>query len=133
MKLTREQAIKEHRKMWNWLAEHPEKWKNDYFEIHHEQLGHINNDCFLCEYDYQNEGKYCCEECIIDWGDTGGCMSTTSDLGLYTVYYELKCLLDNISQNSVWSKDIIQGLHLIISCTARAIAELPENIVGEEE
>lgn len=126
MELTREQAIKEHRKMWNWLAEHPEKWKDDYFKIHHEQFSHINNDCFLCEYDYQNGGKYCGEKCIIDWGNAVGCMDTTSDLGLYKVYYELTSLLRDINKNSEQSKDVAKGLRLIISRTARAIAELPE-------
>lgn len=126
MELTREQAIKEHRKMWNWLAEHPEKPKWDYFKIHYEQFSHINNDCFLCEYDHQNEGGYCGEECIIDWGDTGGCMGTTSDLGLYKVYYELTSLFYNINKNSEWSKDITKELRPIISRTARTIAELPE-------
>lgn len=133
MKLTREQAIKEHRKMWNWLAEHPEKWKDDYFEIHHEQLGYIYNDCFLCEYNSQNSDYYCGEDCLCDWGEVNDCIGSSQKLGLYGLYCRLKNHLYCIDKNSVWSKDIIEGLQLIISCTARAIAELPENIVGEEE
>ena len=44
MKLTREQAIKEHRKMWNWLAEHPEKDKDDYLELN--DFEYVENECF---------------------------------------------------------------------------------------
>lgn len=131
MELTREQAIKEHRKMWNWLAEHPEKYKWDYLEIHHEQFGHINSDCFLCEYSSQNSGYYCDGDCLCDWGETNGCVGLPEKKGLYDLYHSLKNNLDYIDKNSVWSKDIIKGLRLIISRTARAIAELPENKVGE--
>ena len=133
MKLTREQAIKEHRKMWNWLAEHPEKWKDDYFEIYHEKFGHIFYDCFLCEYNHQNSGYYCGEDCLCDWGEVNDCIGSSQKLGLYGLYCRLKNHLYCIDENSVWSKDIIEGLQLIISRIARAIAELPENKVGEEE
>lgn len=124
MKLTREQAIKEHRKMWNWLAEYPEKDKGDYLESN--DFKYVENECFLCHYSQQNEEKYCGEECIIDWGDTDGCIGTTFNLGLYKVYYELTSLLCGINKNSEWGKDIAKGLQLIISHTAKAIAELPE-------
>lgn len=129
MKLTRKQAIKEHRKMWNWLAEHPEKDKGDYLEsndFEYNGFEYVESECFLCHYNHQNEGKYCGEECIIDWGDTGGCIGTTFNLGLYKVYYELTSLLCGTNKNSEWGKDIAKGLQLIISHTAKAIAELPE-------
>ena len=133
MKLTREQAIKEHRKMWHWLAEHPEKCKEDYFEVYHEKFDYMINDCFLCEYSRQNSGYYCGGDCLCDWGEANDCMGSSQKLGLYELYCRLKNHLYCIDENSVWSKDIIEGLQLIISRTARAIAELPENIVGGEE
>ena len=133
MELTREQAIKEHRKMWHWLAEHPEKCKKDYFEVYHEKFDYMSNSCFLCEYSRQNSGYYCHEDCLCDWGETNKCTGSLKKIGLYELYIDLKNDLDCIDKNSVWSKDIIQGLHLIISRTARVIAELPENKVGEEE
>ena len=46
MKLTREQAIKEHRKMWNWLAEHPDMDKDDYLELN--DFEYVENECFIC-------------------------------------------------------------------------------------
>lgn len=124
MELTREQTIKEHRKMWNWLAEHPDKDKSDYWELN--SLECPTGGCFLCHYSHQNDGECCGEDCILDWGDTGGCMGSMFNLGLYKVYCELTGLLRDINKNSEWSEDIIKGLRLMISCTARAIAKLPE-------
>lgn len=124
MELTRKQAIKEHRKMWNWLAEYPEKDKSDYLKSN--DFEYVDNECFLCHYSQQNEGKCCGKECIIDWGNTSGCIGTTFNLGLYKVYYELTSLLRDINKNSEQSKDVAKGLRIIISRTARAIAELPE-------
>lgn len=131
MELTREQAIKEHRKMWHWLAENPDMDKDDYLELN--DFEYVENECFLCEYSRQNSNHYCLEDCLCDWGETNECTGSSKRMGLYELYIDLKNDLDCIDQNSVWSKDIIQGLHLIISRTARVIAELPENIVGEEE
>ena len=133
MKLTREQAIKEHRKMWNWLAEHPEKCKEDYFEVYHEKFDYMSNGCFLCEYSRQNSDYYCLEGCLCDWGETNNCTGSSKRMGLYELYIDLKNDLYCIDKNSVWSEDIINGLRLIISRTARAIAKLPENKVGGEE
>lgn len=130
MKLTREQAIKEHRKMWNWLAEHPDMDKDDYLELN--DFEYVENECFLCHYSHQNDGEYCGEDCILDWGETN-CMGNIPNLGLYQVYIELVNLLHSISLYSDWSVDIIKTLSFAKSRTARAIAVLPENIVGEEE
>ena len=124
MELTREQAIKEHRKMWNWLAEHPDGDKGDYWGLN--SFEYPTGGCFLCHYSHQNDGECCGEDCILDWGDTGGCMGSMFNLGLYKVYCELTDLLRDTNKNSEWSKDIIKGLYLIISRTAKTIAELPE-------
>lgn len=48
MELTREQAIKEHRKMWHWLAENPDMDKDDYLELN--DFEYVENECFLCHY-----------------------------------------------------------------------------------
>lgn len=55
------------------------------------------------------------------------------NLGLYKVYCELTGLLRDTNKNSEWSKDIIKGLRLIISRTARAIADLPERKENETD
>ena len=77
MRLTKEQAILEHRKMWNWIADESEKRKliikkRDYFEFI-EALSPPLFDCYCCEYNsLQNDanGIINCEKCPIDWGST---------------------------------------------------------------
>ena len=81
MKLTREQAIENHRKMWEWIREkvgdepgYKERitLKRDYVNGYF-QGEYIFSHCFLCEYakqerDRQTENKCSCEFCAIDWG-----------------------------------------------------------------
>lgn len=67
--LTRERAIEEHRKMWNWIADETEKrkYKVDkviYFIEHKDEypiIPHIR--CWCCEYD----GCHACKKCPINW------------------------------------------------------------------
>lgn len=70
MKLTREQAIAEHRKMWNWIAEQIETfgftldihgYKKEYCSIN--DCYGILNWCFMCEYTNDD-----CNICPLDWG-----------------------------------------------------------------
>ena len=131
MELTKEQAIKEHRKMWNWLSEHPDKDKYYYFERYKDSV-HINNECFLCEYNFQSDEKHCGRDCIIDWGDAGGCVGENHKLGLYEVYRQLIEILFFMNKTLDMNKDIVKGLRLLISRTARAIAELPERKENEK-
>ena len=85
MKLTKKQAIEEHRKMWNWIAEriknYPLKklfllpnynWlslisdlKYYYlYEVKKQVFGDLDNDCFCCEYASN------CRHCLIVWSGT---------------------------------------------------------------
>lgn len=105
MELTREQAIVEHRKMWRWLAENPEKSKGDYVLDELIKKG-INikgmiNQCFLCTY----TGAHC-ESCPLDWGSATNC-----------------CDEGNASLFKKWihARSIEEKAKL-----ARQIAELPE-------
>lgn len=69
MGLTREEAVSEHRKMWNWIADKIEEEKRDqYIECLKEKYCNregyfIENDCFCCGYT-----KYICDYCPIEWG-----------------------------------------------------------------
>ena len=88
--LTKEQAITEHRKMWNWIAdrlEEAEKLKNDgnlkspdLYDVYKLKRKYVENygsyilcSCFCCEYDKQ---QYCtdddermdCKYCPLLWG-----------------------------------------------------------------
>lgn len=68
MELTKEQAISEHRKMWNWIADKIEKEKEcqeigdlkEEYCIENDFL--LKNDCFCCEYTKNN-----CDNCPIEW------------------------------------------------------------------
>lgn len=69
MGLTREQAIAEHRKMWNWIADEHEKGnylvdKSDYLESHGFSSSEMINDCFLCTYAKKN-----CKNCPLVWNN----------------------------------------------------------------
>lgn len=59
MELTREEAISEHRKMWNWIADEIEKEKRDGIQWLKNKYCAQNNlelrsDCFCCEYTQRN-------------------------------------------------------------------------------
>lgn len=68
MELTREEAISEHRKMWNWIADEIEKEKRDQYieglkkEYCDREGYYIRSNCFCCEYT-----KYICDYCPIEW------------------------------------------------------------------
>lgn len=79
MELTKEQAINEHRKMWNWIAD---KYKNGRKEsisdLKREYCDKNNlsiySDCFCCEYDSKhdnNDLSKLCKNCPIRWGSEG--------------------------------------------------------------
>lgn len=73
-RLTKQDAIQHHRKMWNWIANETERrkrkvWKSEYFEA----MGISGSDipdgmCYCCEFDRQ-QNKICgkCIACPIDW------------------------------------------------------------------
>lgn len=77
MKITKKEAIKNHRKMWNWIADQLEKGfyvtKSDYFK-HHGITSVPHCTCYACEYNDQfimKGGIVCpelCAKCPIDWG-----------------------------------------------------------------
>ena len=87
--ITREEAIREHRKMWNWIATETLKrkkvvTKEDYIKF----IGLENrfeletNNCFCCLYDFQQRLKISkkdhyfgtprCKFCPLDWNTSFG-------------------------------------------------------------
>ena len=94
MKLTRKRALELHRQMWSdmqeALGDNPEsvdrelyksKWCEKYFPNEH-----IDNDCFLCEYDRLNNGysNNCRNTCLIKWTN-GGCSSGDPEFRYYNM------------------------------------------------
>ncbi len=110
MKLTKSEAIANHRKMWNWIAEETLKQKrkvekSEYFKAHGiTDIPLI--ECYCCEYAKNN-----CLNCPIDWGgEFGACMSrdTADDRkGLYWLW-------------------LLEPDYLTAAELAKKIAELPE-------
>lgn len=107
--LTREQAIAEHRKMWNWIADEIEKknkvlgiWnlKDRYCEIKGFEL--VLYNCFLCEYTKAN-----CVNCPIDWKNDSAMYMCERNGGLW-----VKC-----RDAETWQEQ---------AALARQIANLPE-------
>ena len=94
MKLTKNEAIANHRKMWNWIAEETLKQKckvdkQDYFETH-EMTDIPFSYCYCCEYtidiDYVD-----CSCCPIDWGGKYGTCNHRDTLGDFKGLYALWC------------------------------------------
>ena len=79
MELTKQKAIEEHRKMWNWIADQYENgcvgdihaMKEEYIE-ETEYRECMLHDCFCCEYATQKQQKrsraHGCLDCPAIWG-----------------------------------------------------------------
>ena len=64
MQLTKEHAIQEHRKMWNWIADQYKKRSRENVDdlkcmyLHEKNMEGIYGHCFLCNYAGNNESSY---------------------------------------------------------------------------
>lgn len=85
-----EYYIKNHRKMWNWIAEQYncgskliiDELKRIYLEAN--GFKYVYMRCFLCDYDEDGADSVACKErCLLDWVD-GSC---TSDESPYEVLF----------------------------------------------
>lgn len=100
MILTKQEAIKNHREMWNWIVKQYEnesyktinELKEEYlYEIKGEP-NIINYDCYCCEYANNLKLKHRCYGCPLVWTEEDVkneyikpyyCMNTGSSVGLY--------------------------------------------------
>ena len=89
MELAKEQAIQEHRKMWNWIAD---QYKNGCIKFIYEveqryideytkySSNEIESLSFCCEYTNQNDEKDSCNMCPLAWDKITGycaCLQTS--------------------------------------------------------
>lgn len=96
MKLTREQAIAEHRKMWLWISRQIMKdyvanekvrtiyyYKCDYLNCNFPNEN-VKSKCFCCEYVIQH-GESCSEDCPLYWNDRNTILTCFESLGYYDI------------------------------------------------
>ena len=119
--LTREEAIRRHRAMWNWLADQAEKTGNLFSKSHAFSALWPDEDwrahaslCWACE--IHGGGCRDGKECVLVWPN-GRCVSTGEDEDgyLYTDWYYAKAM-----------GNVEEYIRL-----ARIIANLPEREVME--
>lgn len=93
MGFTKKEAIAEHRKMWNWIANmikqrgtviDVERYKKNYCD-NHGYGNSVENYCFLCEYVTANGIE--CKNCALIWGsheEDECCQTFGRSIGLYS-------------------------------------------------
>ena len=82
--MTKEETIKNHRKMWNWLAKTGKRYKFDTPEI--QTFPDLFNDCFLCEYSKAcnfGKGHGCCRFCPLEWPEIERCYGKDRQDGIF--------------------------------------------------
>ena len=133
--LTRERAIQEHRKMWNWIADQYENHTNIFqsrqciqelktkYIITQTSYDQIMFSCFCCEYVFSH-GRTC-SNCPIDWGS-----SSVSNMCLFRDESH-KLNLYGILQPR-WFINMSEETILECSAIARQIANLPERDSDED-
>lgn len=102
--MTRQEAIRNHREMWRWLAKNPGKWKMDYLMRYDPEVK-LLADCYLCEYTDENHNGEC-EYCLVEW-PVGPCYCYD---GLY----------------STWESAMKRKNYAHAGEIAKQISELPE-------
>ena len=61
-KMTLLEMFKNCFKLWDWLAKHPDLWKEDYFETR--KIKNVpSNECYTCEYVFGKYGRLNCQRC----------------------------------------------------------------------
>lgn len=110
--LTKAEAIRRHRLMWNWIAqtsiqEQQCVGKDEAFE--HFGWPDIRAGCWCCEYIYVESGIYCCIKCPVVWD------------GVYTAW-----CCDCDSEFSKWTKAVKKQNYVLAAKYAYMVAGLPE-------
>lgn len=101
MKLTREQAIAEHRKMWLWISRQimkdyekhgtvkkPYWYKCDYLNCNFPDET-TKSKCFCCEYTKSLDEIRCEEICPLYWNDRNTILTCCESLGYYDVIIDI--------------------------------------------
>jgi hypothetical protein len=119
-----------HKKLWNWLANHPGKDKDDYFKSHHIIIP--EEECYACEYDkqYCEYDKQYNERCNSYNNRCTHCPLNTSHLEDYRYNrYNCNSCLGGMHSDwedwCEWSKNTGDHNYTIACSIAKQIANLP--------
>lgn len=128
MNLTREEAIRQHRKMWHWIADklkseevmtHPfiTGYKKEYVETYFPGM-EIQANCFLCEYSenqLKTEDEYKCDYCPLKWGELekDDCMAVG----------------EGGTEQGLYGKSLLTSDSACLYYLSKQIAELPEKVI----
>lgn len=137
-KISKEEAIKNHRAMWNWIADQYEKGSNRHVQIlkreyidtvdpHRDERIKLHASCYCCYYAginniAGNRYRFNCDQCPVVWpsyAEGGMCCEGTSHtigIGLYKLIEECAAFYKGVDE----SRDILVKL-------CRFVADLPEN------
>jgi len=120
--LTKEEAITEHRKMWNWIAEECIKRKRRVTKLEYFKSNCIinipYNKCYCCEFAYNNAWKTNTK--ITDRSDICKCCPLIWKYG--------KCVMDGLGEYDEWVRTLLKDDFKAEAEIARKIANLPERI-----
>lgn len=137
--ISKEEAIKNHRAMWNWIADQYEKGNNKRVQIlkreyidtmdpnRDERIKKLYVSCYCCYYaginnivGADNEYMFNCDQCPVVWPSYAGegmcCEGTSRTIGLYEFIEECTAFYKGFDE----IRDI-----LVKMC--RLVADLPEN------
>lgn len=125
MKLTKQQAVEEHRKMWNWIADQYEEGRTANIRALKEEYmqkgeleGHILHNCFCCEYAIQKwSSVHRCLYCPVIWGTE-----------VYREFFPCEHVLSAYQKlkDESYKPDECDVNSELCACFAREIANLPE-------
>ena len=90
LKELRKYCIDNHRKMWHWLSDNPDKVKKDWPGWEKYDIDPSPKEmeyCFLCCYISHTEDMSC-NDCPLDWVITDMCEGTYPETSYYVSYYD---------------------------------------------
>ena len=138
-RISKEEAIKNHRAMWNWIADQYEKGSNqrvrflkrEYIDTmdpnRDERIKKLYVSCYCCYYaginnivGADNEYMFNCDQCPVVWPSYAGegmcCEGPSCTIGLYELIEECTAFYKGFDE----IRDILVKL-------CRLVADLPEN------
>ena len=111
--LTKSEAVRLHREMWNWIANKLEGKNGSYYlnelkeiyiysvlELDIEEE-YILNDCFCCEYAKMDNGDFDCSRCPLIWGTEENAKEYFCEEGFYEIPNELP--IAKIRTDGLWT------------------------------